>query len=86
MMPSEIVWIVSFAVDEAGQFLDYAVHEFDLAQCSSTVAKDLQGMMGKGVFCSAEDAERWVKEQTHGAACCHKQTGDRKCPCSKSME
>jgi hypothetical protein len=83
MLAPEIVWVVSFAVDEEGEFLDYAVDEFDLTQCSSTVAGQLQGLMDKGVFGNMEDAERWAKQQTH-KSCCHKQTGDRKCPCSKN--
>jgi hypothetical protein len=84
MMPAKIVWVVSFAVDEEGQFLDYAVDEFDLTQCSSTVAGHLQELMGQGVFGDLEDAERWAKEQTQETSCCHKQTGARTCPCSKS--
>ena len=81
MMPPEIVWVVSFAVDEEGQFLDYAVEEFNLTQCTSTVAGHLRELMGKGVFDNFEAAEHWAKKQTQGS-CCHNKNGA--CLCSKS--
>lgn len=85
---NDTVWIVSFEVDQKGKFLDYAVEEFDLREHPRAVEK-LESLVGKGVFSSAEEAERWAKKQfaepNHGCGggcgcgggggCCHQEKG-----------
>jgi len=81
---NDTVWIVSFEVDQAGKFLDYAVEEFDLRE-HPRAANKLEPLVGKGVFESAAEAEEWAKKQfaapSHscgggcgcggGGGCCH---------------
>ncbi|MDD4600665.1 hypothetical protein SDC9_11330 [bioreactor metagenome] len=87
---SNVVWIVSFEVDAAGNFLDYAVEQFDLREHSGSADK-LNPLLGKGVFESAEEAKLWAEKQFSncntgcsgcGGGCCHGKnhsgTGDEK--------
>lgn len=85
MLPSEVVWVVSFVVQEDGQLGDHTIEEFDLTQCSDTVAGHLRGMMGKGVFGSLADAELWAKGQTQRGCCCKQDGAGGGCPCSKEQ-
>lgn len=66
-----VVWIVSFNVDENGRFLDYAVDTFDIEAHPRANSK-LSGLMGKGVFTNYEEAEEWAKKQLAGCnkECC----------------
>lgn len=82
-MAPEMVWVVSFAVSENGEFLDYDVNEFDLARCSNNVAGQLRELAGKGVFDNIEEAEDWGRAQMHRCGC-HGHTGAGRCQCPKS--
>lgn len=81
-----VVWIVSFQVDDAGRFLNYEVDQFDLQDHPGSADK-LSSLLGKGVFTSAEEARIWAEKQFSvgtggcgrgcnggcgGGGCCHK--------------
>jgi hypothetical protein len=59
---ANIVWIVSFQIDETGRFLDYEIDQLDLHDHPEVGAK-LTTLIGKGVFTSAEEAKVWAEKQ-----------------------
>lgn len=79
----DVVWIVSFQVDDAGRFLDYQVDRFDFQEHPGSV-DNLCSLLGKGVFKSAEEAKEWAERQfflasTRGCGRCGGCSGDRGC-------
>lgn len=65
----DVVWIVSFQINEKGQFLDYEIDQFDLGEHPGSVSK-LTPLIGKGVFTSAEEARKWAEKQFSGQSGC----------------
>jgi hypothetical protein len=65
----ELVWVVSFAIDEDGQYADYAIDIYDLYTLSEKAAMHLREQMGKGVFLNAEEAEDWARLQVQPRNC-----------------
>lgn len=59
---TNVVWIVSFQVDDSGRFLDYAIDQFNFEDHPGSADK-LSSLFGKGVFASAEDARIWAEKQ-----------------------
>ena len=66
---ANVVWIVSFQIDETGRFLDYEIDEFDLSEHPGAGAK-LTPLIGKGVFTSSDEAKLWAEKQFAGQSGC----------------
>ncbi len=71
----EIVWMVSFKIEENGDFSDYMVDKVDLANYRNHTAERLRAKMGKGIFHNVEEAEEWAKTQMARCNC--------ECKCGK---
>ena len=65
----EIVWMVSFEVDDDGKLSDYIVDAIDLKDYRADVADNLRSKLGKGIFNSADLAEEWAKSQSNVKSC-----------------
>lgn len=64
----ETVWVVSFRVKEDGSLDEYTIDEWNLTDCSRKVADALRAKLGRGVFTSLAEAEKWAKGQS-GKSC-----------------
>ncbi|CUH96254.1 hypothetical protein P22_2344 [Propionispora sp. 2/2-37] len=71
----ELVWVVSFGIDEDGSFSDYLVEQIDLGNYSRQAAENLRNKMGKGVFYNSREAEEWAQKQMEEPVC--------NCSCAK---
>lgn len=73
-LADEMVWIVSFAVDDDGTQESYLIEEKNLAGYRRDIADNLRDMLGKGLFYSKEEATKWAEAQV-SRPCCGKSGG-----------
>ena len=66
---NEIVWMVSFAVNEDGVQETFFIEEKNLAGYRPDIADNLRELLGKGLFYSKEEAENWAQTQISKPCC-----------------
>ncbi|MEG6586274.1 hypothetical protein [Dendrosporobacter sp. 1207_IL3150] len=76
---TEIVWIVSFEVDEDGSLQSYLIEEQDLSSYRTDIANSLRELIGKGLFYSHSEAEKWAEAQTNSSCGCKGKKGGGCC-------
>ncbi len=75
---TEMIYMVSFEVDENGSLKGYSIDEKDLAAYRADIADNLKSMFGKGIFHKKEEARQWAEAQIEAGAsqsCCGKSGG-----------
>lgn len=83
---NEIMWMVSFKINEDGSLSDYHIDQIDLNAYPPAVAEKLKAQLGKGLFEDQDEAKTWAKAQTGRKSCgcsCGKGGGGCGCPHKK---